>query len=254
VQPDDSLVSYYRDKFADDKDWVAPHWSRYNTSRDAHAQFAAMVSRLDSYVGEIMDELTRLGLAENTLVIFTSDNGPHDEGGADPSFFGFNAELRGIKRQTHEGGVRVPFVVWWPGHVEAGIVNDHMLAFYDVMPTLCELMGVEEYVERYDNEALDHDYFDGVSFAPTLLSQPGQQHHEFLYWEFEETDQVAVRMGDWKMVSKAGVPHLYNLAVDLHEDNDLAAQYPDIVRRMVEIAHSQHIDSPYFKVTMPPLE
>lgn len=254
VQPDDSLVSYYRDKFADDKDWVAPHWSRYNTSRDAHAQFAAMVSRLDSYVGEIMDELTRLGLAENTLVIFTSDNGPHDEGGADPSFFGFNAELRGIKRQTHEGGVRVPFIAWWPGYVDAGIVNDHMLAFYDVMPTLCELIGVEEYVERYDNEVLDHDYFDGVSFAPTLLSQPGQQHHEFLYWEFEETDQVAVRMGDWKMVSKGGVPHLYNLAVDLHEDNNVAADHPDIVRRMVEIAHSQHIDSPYFKVTMPPLE
>lgn len=254
VQPDDSLVSYYRDKFADDKDWIAPHWSRYNTSRDAHAQFAAMVSRLDIYVGEIIDELTRLGLAENTLVIFTSDNGPHDEGGADPSFFGFNAELRGIKRQTHEGGVRVPFIAWWPGCVEAGVVNDHVLAFYDVMPTLCELMGVDEYAERYDNDALAVDYFDGISFAPTLLSEPGQQQHEFLYWEFEETDQVAVRMGDWKMVSKAGVPHLYNLAVDLHEDNDLAAQYPDIVRRMVEIAHSQHTESQYFKVTMPPLE
>lgn len=254
VQPEDSLVSYYREKFVDDYDWEAPHWSRYNTSRDAHAQFAAMVTRLDIYVGQIMDELTRRGLAENTLVIFTSDNGPHDEGGADPQFFGCNAELRGIKRQTHEGGVRVPFLAWWPGRVEAGVVNDHVLAFYDVMPTLCELIGVEEYDERYNNDALAVDYFDGISFAPTLLSEPGQQQHEFLYWEFEETDQVAVRMGDWKMVSKRGVPYLYNLAEDLHEDNDLAADYPDIVRRMVEVAYSQHVESPYFKVTMPILD
>ena len=251
VQPQDSLVRYYQQKFGDDIDWEAPHWSRYNTSRSAHAQFAAMVSRLDIYVGEILDELKRQGLDKNTLVIFTSDNGPHNEGGADPEFFGFNAELRGIKRQTHEGGVRVPFVAWWPGRVEAGVVNDHILAFYDVMPTLCELMGVEEYTERYDNEELDVDHFDGVSFAPTLLSEPGQREHEFLYWEFEETDQVAVRMGNWKMVSKGGVPHLYNLSVDLHEDNDVAAEYPDIVRQMVAIASSQHTESPYFKVTMP---
>ena len=254
VQPEDSLVNYYRAKFVDDSDWVAPHWSRYNTSRDAHAQFAAMVSRLDTYVGEILQELKRQGIAENTLVIFTSDNGPHNEGGADPEFFGYNAELRGIKRQTHEGGVRVPFIAWWPGRVAEGVTNDHILAFYDVMPTLAELIGVEDYVERYSNDNLAVDYFDGVSFAPTLLSLPGQQQHEFLYWEFEETDQVAVRMGDWKMVSKGGVPHLYNLAEDLHEDNDLAAQYPDIVRQMVAIAHSQHTYSQYFKVTMPSLE
>ena len=254
VQPQDSLVDYYRDKFKDDVDWIAPHWSRYNTSRDAHAQFAAMVSRLDLYVGEILEELHRSGLAENTLVIFTSDNGPHEEGGGDPDFFGYNAELRGIKRQTHEGGVRVPFIAWWPGHVKAGVVNDHILAFYDIMPTLCELMGVEEYAERYDNEALAADYFDGISFAPTLLSEAEQQQHEFLYWEFEETDQVAVRMGDWKMVSKGGIPHLYNLATDLHEDNDLAAEHPDIVRQMVEIAHREHTDSPHFKVTLPRLE
>ena len=254
VQPEDSLVNYYRGKFVDDEDWVAPHWSRYNTSHDAHAQFAAMVTRLDAYVGEIIEELCIRGLAENTLVIFTSDNGPHDEGGADPQFFGFNAELRGIKRQTHEGGVRVPFVAWWPGRVKAGVVNDYVLAFYDVMPTLCELIGIDDYVERYSNDALAVDYFDGVSFAPTLLSEPGQEQHEFLYWEFEETDQVAVRMGDWKMISKGGVPHLYNLAEDIHEDNDLATEYPDIVRQMVEIAYSQHIESPYFKVTMPVID
>ena len=254
VQPNDSLVAYYRNKFVDDIDWEAPHWSRYNTSRDAHAQFAAMVSRLDNYVGEIMDTLQAQGLAENTLVIFTSDNGPHNEGGADPDFFGYNAELRGIKRQTHEGGVRVPFIAWWPGSVAAGAVNDHILAFYDIMPTLSELIGVDDYAERYDNDAIAIDHFDGVSFAPTLLSEPGQQQHDFLYWEFEETDQVAVRMGDWKMVSKSGKPHLYNLAEDLHEDNDIAADHPEIVRQMVEIAHSQHTESPYFKVTMPMID
>ena len=254
VQPQDSLVDYYRERFAEDYDWKAPHWSRYNTALDAHAQFAAMVSRLDIYVGEIMEELQRLGLAENTLVIFTSDNGPHDEGGADPDFFGYNASLRGIKRQTHEGGVRVPFIAWWPGRVEAGKVNDHILAFYDVMPTLCELAGVDDYAEQYDNKAIETDHFDGISFAPMLLSEPGQEQHEFLYWEFEETDQVAVRMGNWKMVSKGGVPHLYNLATDLHEDNDLAAEHPDIVRQMVEIAHREHTDSPHFKVTLPRLE
>ena len=254
IQPEDSLLAYYRDKFAEDRDWNAPHWSRYNTSRDAHAQFAAMVSRLDMYVGEILELLKAKGLDDDTLVIFTSDNGPHDEGGADPSFFGFNAALRGIKRQTHEGGVRVPFIAWWPGSVVSNSVNDHILAFYDVMPTLCELIGVDNYIDRYQNPILDADHFDGISFAPTLLGDKGQEQHDFLYWEFEETDQVAVRMGDWKMVSKGGKPHLYNLAEDLHEDNDIASQHPDIVRQMVKIAHSQHTESPYFKVTMPIIE
>ena len=254
VQPQDSLLQYYRGKFKSDSDWETNPWSRYNTSRDAHAQFAAMVSRLDMYVGEILDVLREKGLAENTLVIFTSDNGPHAEGGADPEFFGLNAELRGIKRETHEGGIRVPFIAWWPQRVEAGVANDHMLAFYDVMPTLCELLGVDNYSEKYRNPNIEVDYFDGISFAPSLLGDGEQLQHEFLYWEFEETDQIAVRMGNWKMVSKGGVPHLYNLAYDLHEDYDLANKHPDILRQMIAIAHSQHVDSPHFKVTIPRLD
>lgn len=254
VQPNDSLVQYYRDKFVSDSDWITNPWSRYNTSRDAHAQFAAMVSRLDIYVGEILALLQDKGLDHNTLVIFTSDNGPHAEGGADPSFFGFNAELRGIKRETHEGGVRVPFIAWWPQSIEAGGVSNHILAFYDIMPTLCELVGVDNYTERYKSPTAEVDYFDGISFAPTLLNKGIQQQHDFLYWEFEETNQVAVRMGDWKMVSKDGVPHLYNLAIDIHEDNDVADKYPDIVRQMVEIAHREHIESPHFKVTLPRID
>ena len=144
VQPNDSLLQHYTSKFVDDKDWIA-RGSRYNSSYRAHAQFAAMVSRLDIYVGEILDMLERKGLDSNTLVIFTSDNGPHQEGGADPTFFGENVPLRGTKRQTYEGGIRVPFIAWWPGKVEAGSENDHQLAFYDVMPTICELIGEKNY-------------------------------------------------------------------------------------------------------------
>ena len=254
VQPEDSILQYYKEKFTEDKDWISPDWSRYNTSLHAHAQFAAMVTRLDTYVGEVLNKLKEKGFDKNTLVIFTSDNGPHMEGGADPDFFGYNAILRGTKRQTHEGGVRVPFIAWWPGTVPSGVVNDHQLAFYDVMPTFCELAGVQDYVAKYTNPNKEVDYFDGLSFATTLLGKEGQQAHDFLYWEFEETDQVAVRMGDWKMVSKGGKPHLYDLKVDVHEDNDIATQHPDIVKKMVEIAHSQHTESPYFKVTMPVME
>lgn len=247
VQPEDSILRYYKEKFSEDKDWISPDWSRYNSSIHSRAQFAAMITRLDTYVGEILAKLREKGLDRNTLVIFTSDNGPHEEGGADPAFFGENALLRGTKRQTYEGGIRVPFIAWWPGTVPSGAVSDHQLAFYDIMPTFCELIGMKGYAAK-DKVA---DYFDGLSFAPTLLGKNGQQAHGFLYWEFEETDQVAVRMNDWKMVSKAGKPHLYDLKTDIHEDNDIASEHPDIVSKMVEIARSQHVESPYFKVTMP---
>ena len=254
VQPEDSILQYYKEQFTEDKDWMTSEWSRYNSSYHAHAQFAAMVTRLDAYVGEVLAKLKEKGLEKNTLVIFTSDNGPHMEGGADPAFFGKNVPLRGIKRQTHEGGVRIPFIAWWPGKVPAGVTNEHQLAFYDLMPTFCELAGVDNYVARYTNPQKEVDYFDGLSFAPTLLGKGEQPQHEFLYWEFEETNQVAVRMGDWKMVSKGGKPFLYDLSKDLHEDNDIAAEHPDIVKKMVEIARSQHTESPYFKVTLPTVD
>lgn len=251
VQPEDSILLGYKEKFTEDKEWVAWQGSRYNSTTHTHAQFAGMITRLDHYVGEVLAKLKEKGLDENTIVIFTSDNGPHEEGGADPAFFGRDGKLRGLKRQTHEGGIRVPFIVRWPGKVQAGVTNDHQLAFYDLMPTFCELAGVKNYEQKYLNKEKEADCFDGLSFAPTLLGMEGQEQHDFLYWEFEETDQVAVRMGDWKMVSKKGQPHLYNLATDLHEDNDIASAHPDIVKKMVQIAHSQHVESPYFKVTMP---
>jgi arylsulfatase A-like enzyme len=210
-----------------------------------------MITRLDTYVGEIMKELKKKGLDNNTIVIFTSDNGPHEEGGADPTFFGRDGKLRGLKRQCYEGGIRIPFIVRWPEHVKAHSVNDHQLAFYDIMPTFCDLIGVKNYISKYANRKKAIDYFDGISFAPTLLGQPNQKEHEYLYWEFHETDQIGVRMGDWKLVVIKGIPHLYNLSTDLHEDHDISAEQPDIVKKMIGIIKSQHIPSPYFKVTLP---
>lgn len=254
AQPHDSLLTAYEKKFTDDKNWGGWADSRYNPVVHTHAHFAAMITRLDRYVGEILDKLKEKGLDENTLVIFTSDNGPHEEGGADPEFFGRDGKLRGLKRQCYEGGIRIPFIARWPGHVEAGAVNDHQLAFYDVMPTLCDLAGVGDFPQRYANPDKGVDWFDGISFAPTLLGGQGQREHEFLYWEFDETDQMGLRMGDWKMVVRHGVPELYNLADDIHEDCDVAADHPDVAARMVEILLREHTPNPYFRVTLPKRE
>ena len=252
VQPDDSILQGYKKKFFVDKTWGGQEGSRYNATIHTHAQFAAMITRLDAYVGEIMDKLKEKELDENTIVVFTSDNGPHEEGGADPVFFGRDGKLRGLKRQCYEGGIRIPFIVRWPGKVEAGAVCDHQLAFYDVIPTFCELIGDKKFPKKYLNKKLESDCFDGISFAPVLTgNDEAQQKHDFLYWEFHETDQIGVRMDDWKMVVKKGIPHLYNLATDIHEDNDVAAQHPDIVRRMKDIIRTEHRPSADFKITLP---
>ena len=149
--------------------------SRYNAVEHTHAEFAGMITRLDSYVGEVLRKLKEKGLDDNTIVIFSSDNGPHEEGGADPEFFGRDGKLRGLKRQCHEGGIRIPFIVRWLGRVSAGMVNDHQLAFYDVMPTFCELMGDKAFPKKYINKKIKNDCFDGISFASTLLGDDGKQ-------------------------------------------------------------------------------
>ena len=251
AQPEDSIFKMYQGVFGVEKSYGGDAASRYNPTDVAHQQFAAMVTRLDMYVGEVLSLLRRKGLAENTLVIFTSDNGPHTEGGADPTYFNTARLLRGTKRSTTEGGIRVPFIAWWPGRVEAGTVNSHQLAFYDLMPTFCDIAGIENYVERYANPRLANDWFDGLSFAPTLLGEGEQTQHEFLYWEFHETDMMALRMGDWKMVVQNGCCRLYNLASDLHEDIDLALQYPEVVNAMKEIILREHTHSEKFKITLP---
>lgn len=251
AQPEDSLLEMYKKQFLVDKTWGGQESSRYNPVVHTHAQFAAMITRLDQYVGQLLAKLKEKGLEENTLVIFTSDNGPHEEGGADPAFFGRDGKLRGLKRQCYEGGIRVPFIARWQGKIQAGEVNDHQLAFYDVMPTFGELIGAKNFPKAYLNKHVAQDCFDGISFRKTLLGLPGQQVHDFLYWEFSETNQIALRQGDWKMLVVKGVPRLYNLTTDIHEDHDVAAQHPEIVQRMTQIIREQHRPSDYYKITLP---
>lgn len=253
AQPNDSILEHYKQKFTDDGTYEGSVWSRYNPVTHTHAQFAAMITRLDSYVGEIMSMLHKKGLADNTIVIFTSDNGPHEEGGADPTFFGRDGKLKGLKRSCHEGGIRVPFIVSWPKGIKPGQESDHILAFYDLMTTFAEIAGVSDVPGTYGNKALETDYFDGISFVPTLTGSGVQKQHDFLYWEFDETDQIALRQGPWKLIVKKGVPELYNLESDLHEDNNLAAQYPQRVHSMVEILLREHTPSAHFSVTLPSL-
>lgn len=243
AQPNDSILQAYQGAFCIEKSYGGDEASRYNPTNIAHQQFAAMVTRLDIYVGEVLKKLEEKGFDNNTLVIFTSDNGPHVEGGGDPDYFNTEKLLRGTKRSTTEGGIRVPFIARWPGKVAAGTVNDHQLAFYDLMPTFCDIIGVDNYIEKYKNPNLAVDYFDGLSFAPTLLGEGEQEAHEFLYWEFHETNMMALRMGNWKLVVQNGSCSLYDLVTDTHEDNNIASKYPDVVNKMKTILLREHTAS-----------
>jgi len=199
-------------------------------------KFAAMIARMDADVGRIMDKLKQNGQDKDTLILFSSDNGPHREGGHNPEFFNDNGPLRGIKRDLYEGGIRVPFLAWWPGTVQAGQVNDHVCAFWDFLPTACDLAGV-----------VPPRGIDGISMASTLLGKPGQRRHEYLYWEFHERGfQQAVRMGDWKGVRTGpGKPvELYDLKTSLDEQTNLAAQNPGVVRKIEEILSGARTESP----------
>ena len=249
-QPRDSILNHYDQLFASsDKKFSGSFSSWYYRNSNSHAQFAAMITRLDTQVGEIVEKLREKSLLHNTLIIFTSDNGPHEEGGADPDFFNRDGLLQGKKRSTYEGGIRVPFIAMGP-NVPKGTTNDHQLAFYDLMPTLCDYAGITDY-QRYNPQGGD-DVFDGISFFPTLTGNNSiQKRHDFLYWEFHETDMMGLRMGDWKLVVSSGKCHLYNLADDIHEDHDVASLFPQVVSRMIEIIHSEHTPSPLFKVTLP---
>ena len=243
-QPNDSILQHYEAKFEEDFDWGGQEASRYNATKHVHAQFAAMISRLDSYVGEIVNLLENNGLDDNTIIVFTSDNGPHEEGGADPKFFGRDGKLRGLKRQCYEGGIRIPFIVNWKGVTPKGVDSDRQIVFYDVMPTICDLLDVD-LETTYDPKGSD-----GISFLPTLMGEQ-QPERDFLYWEFHETDQIAVRKGDWKMVVVKGVPRLYNLKDDISEKNDIAQTHPEVVADLIQIIKQQHIDNNMFPITLP---
>jgi arylsulfatase A-like enzyme len=191
---------------------------------------AAMITRLDADVGKLVKRLQELKLDDKTIIFFSSDNGPHKEGGADPKFFKSSGPLRGIKRDLYEGGIRVPMIARWPGRIRAGAVSDQVWAFWDFLPTVAEFAG-----------AKPPEKLDGLSMVPALLGekQAGrpQPNHEFLYWEFHEGGfSQAVRMGDWKLVrrpyGKDPAPELYNLKDDVGEANNVAGEYKDVVAKI----------------------
>jgi arylsulfatase A-like enzyme len=237
-QPNDSLYQQYTDKFCETP-YVGSH---YTSAAKPRAMFAGMVSRLDEYVGEIMAELEAQGILENTLFIFTSDNGPHNEGGADPSFFNSEKRLKGYKRALHEGGIRIPFIARWDKHIAPGSINNHIGVFYDMMPTFVELTGQSE---RWTQRT------DGVSMLPTLSGAGEQQRHDYLYWEFhEENGRQAVRRGPWKLIRQNirtnPTLELYNLDDDLGETNNLASKYPETVQELSNIMENTRTHSTLF--------
>ena len=142
----------------------------------------------------------------------------------------------------------MPFIAYWPGRVAAGTTDSTMIAFYDLLPTFAELAGEQDVAARY---ADSENYFDGHSIVAALTGEGEQKQHDFLYWEFDETDQVAVRKGPWKMISRRGAVSLYNLDSDLREERDVAVSYPEIVAELVDIARREHTPNPNFKVTVP---
>lgn len=214
----------------------------YASIADPRATFAGMVSRLDGYVGEVLAKLDELGLSENTLVIFSSDNGPHKEGGADPDFFNSSGGLRGYKRDLYEGGIRVPFIVRWPGQVTPDSQSDFNGAFWDIVPTLVAVAGLER-----------PRYTDGISFLPTLIGKADQQEqHPYLYWEFHELGgRQAIRSGKWKAIrlnarTARPVTELYDLESDPGEATDLAADHPDVVTQLEAYMSRAHRESEVF--------
>ena len=182
-----------------------------------------MITRLDGDVGKVLDRLRDLGLADNTIVLFTSDNGPHKEGGADPAFFQSAGPLRGFKRAMYDGGIRVPMIVRWPGKIPAGTVSDAVWAFWDVLPTLAALVGHSPPAR-----------VDGIDVTAALIGTL-QPRHDFLYWEFHEGGfKQAVRVDDWKAVRLARDKplELYDLKSDIGERHDVARDHPDVVAKI----------------------
>lgn len=201
--------------------------------------FARMMQFIDRDMGRIFGLLKELGLDRDTVVMFSSDNGPHQEGGHKMPFFDSNGPLKGMKRDLYEGGIRVPFIVRWPGTVEVGRVSDHISGFQDILPTLCDLAGVQAQPKT-----------DGLSLAPLLTGRTGEQkRHSHLYWEFyERGGRLAVIKGDWKAVrlnvqKDPDAPiELYHLSNDPGEERDVASKHPDIVREMAAIMKAEHVD------------
>jgi arylsulfatase A-like enzyme len=216
-----------------DKDWPAPEKGR-----------AAMITYMDRDIGRVIEKLKELKIDENTVVMFSSDNGPHKEGGSDPAFHDCNGPLRGIKRDLYEGGIRVPLVVRWPGKVKGAQTSDHVCAHWDMLPTIAEIAGADAPKKT-----------DGISFYPTLVGQEAagrsQRAHEFLYWEFHERGfQQAARMGKWKgvLLKYGGEPELYDLAGDIGEEHNVAEKNPEIVAKIEAYLKTARSDDPEWPI------
>jgi arylsulfatase A len=235
--PEDSLAEY-RGK------WPDPPYAGdkgYFPHPNPRACYAGMVTRMDRDVGRIMSLLKELKLEDNTIVMFTSDNGPTFNGGSDSAFFESAHPLRGLKGTVYEGGIRVPFIVRWPGKIKAGSTSEHICAFWDFLPTCCELIGVDAPGD-----------IDGISMLPTLLGQRGKQKkHKYLYWELR--GRQGVRMGRWKAVCPK--PNrkiqLYDLDKDIGEQNDVSDANPEIVSKMAEIMRTGRTESEVFPLPKP---
>lgn len=207
----------------------------YGAQKYPRAAYATMVSIMDGDVGKIMDLLSELNLDSRTLVFFTSDNGPHKEGGNNPGFFDSNGPYRGIKRDLYEGGIRVPLIARWKGKIKAGTETDHASAFWDFLPTICEITGIPL-----------PENIDGISYLPALKGEK-QEQHRYLYWEFHEHGgKQAVIKGEWKAVrlnvqnKPANQPELYNLSSDPGEQNNVAKDNPGIVKELELIMNEAH--------------
>ena len=245
IVPHDSVYDYYVKKF-NETPLLAPLISAdKNTSAVEvypHAAFAAMVSRLDKYVGEIVNTINKNGLAKNTLIIFCSDNGPHKENGGDPDFFQNHGIYRGIKRDLYEGGIRVPFIAYWKGKI-APSVTDLPIALWDMYPTFLQTANLPAAKN-----------IDGISIVPTLLKKGIQDKHDYLYWEFHENNgRQALRWKDWKLVklhvniAADTKVELYDLSVDPSEKNNVADANPAIVTQlqaMIKAAHQPNNNWP----------
>jgi len=246
IGPHDEFYDYYVKKFNETplagKDLKT---RTHNTTPEPllHAQFAAMVARLDKYVGEIIKVIVDKGIEKNTLIIFTSDNGPHRENGGDPDFFNSNGIFKGIKRDLYEGGIRVPFIAFWPGKIKPGATTEQPAALWDMYPTILQLAGITS-----------KEIIDGYSLLPTFFRSGKQKQHEYYYWEFHENGgRQAVRWGKWKGVKLAinkdpdAAIELYDLVKDPQEKNNIAAKHPDIIKKIeafMNKAHQPNIDWP----------
>lgn len=242
LQAPQRWVDYYRKKLGEEEPYTGNQ--AYTPNRYPRATYAAMISYLDEQVGALIDKLKATGTYENTLIIFTSDNGPTYNGGTDAAFFNsagpFNETRGWAKGYLHEGGIRVPMIAGWPGVIEAGSQTDHLSAFWDVKPTLMDITGGDP---PYNT--------DGKSFAPTLKGRSSQQEeHKYLYWEFPAYGgQQAVRMGRWKGIRKNIIRNgnldieLYNLEEDVREEHDVAEKHPEVVKKMEKIMRVEHTTS-----------